>query len=64
MDDSVVEDRELELTEARRIGNDVDLDDPAARDREPEHAKQPATRSHDNSYRPVHERGSCGPGTL
>ena len=59
---SVVEDRQFELAKALGVGDHVDLDDLPACDREAECPKQPSTRSHDNSHRPVHKRRSCEPG--
>src|SRR6059058_6095402 len=55
----VVEDRQVNLAEARGVGDHVDLDDLPTREREVEYPKQPSTRSHDDSYSTVHERRSC-----
>lgn len=57
------EHRQVELAEARGIGDHVDLDDLPAREREAEHPEQPSTRNEDDSHRTVHERRSCEPGT-
>ena len=55
---SVAEDRQVELTEARGVGEDVDLDDLPPPDREAHDRKRPSTRSHDDSHLSVHERRS------
>src|SRR5215207_7628051 len=60
---SVVEDRQIELAEARGVGDRVDLDDLPIPDREAEYHKEPSTRSHDDSRGSVDERRSCGPGS-
>ncbi len=60
---SVAEEGQIELAQARGVGEYVDLDDPPVPDREAEDHKEPSTRGHDDSHRPVHERRPCGPGT-
>src|SRR5215217_167005 len=55
---SVVEDRQVELAEARGVGEDIDLDDLPPPDREAHDRKRPSTRSHDDSRGSVHERRS------
>jgi hypothetical protein len=60
---SIVEDRQIDLVQACRVGDRADLDDLSAPDREVEYHKEPSTRSHDDSDGPVHERRSCGAGS-
>jgi hypothetical protein len=60
---AVVEDRQVELAEALVVGDQVNFDDLAARDREAEYAPRPPARSPHESHGSVHERRLCGPGT-
>ena len=60
---SVVQDRQVELAEARGVGDHVDLDDLAACDREIEDEEQPTMPGHDESYGSVHESRSRSLGT-
>lgn len=53
---SVVERRQIELAQAGGVREQVDLDDPAVRDREAGHRDRLAARSHDKSGGAVHER--------
>ncbi len=55
---SVAQDRQVELTEARGVGDHVDLDDLPACDREIEYEEQPTMLGHDDSYGSVHESRS------
>jgi hypothetical protein len=55
---SVVEDRHVEPAQARRVGEDVDLHDLSASDREAHDRKRPSTRGHDDARGPIHERRS------
>jgi hypothetical protein len=55
---SVVEDRHVEPAQARRVGEDVDLHDLSASDREAHNRKRPSTRGHDDARGPIHERRS------
>src|SRR5215204_1184283 len=57
---SVVEDRHVEPAQARRVGEDVDLHDLSASDREAHDRKRPSTRGHDDARGPIHERRSYG----
>jgi hypothetical protein len=52
---SAVEDRQVEPAEARRVYEDVDLDDLSPPDREAHDRERPPTRSHDDPRGPVHE---------
>src|SRR5918995_5902782 len=57
MQHSVVENGQVEIPQPRWIGEQVDLDDPAVRDREAGHRDRPSARSHDDESRgPVDER--------
>src|SRR5262249_5992067 len=53
---SGLKDCQFDLTKARGIGNDVDLDDFSAPDLEIEHDQQSSARRHDDSNGPVDER--------
>src|SRR5215204_5504680 len=55
---SVVENRQVELPQAHGVGEYVDFDDLAARDREAHYRKRPSTLKHDDSSGSVHERRS------
>src|SRR5829696_470094 len=55
---SVVENRQVELPQALGVGEDVDLDDLAARDREAHYRKRPSTLKHDGSCGSVNARRS------
>ena len=60
---SVVQNRQVELAQARRVGDRVDLDDLAVPDRETEDEEQPSTPGHDDSHGSIHESRSCFLGT-
>jgi hypothetical protein len=51
------------LAKALGVGDHVDFDDLAARDREAEYEQQPSTRSHDDTHGSVYERYLCEAGT-
>src|SRR5215208_2627315 len=54
---SVLEEGQLELLQARRVGEYVDLDDLPYPDRETHYRKRPSSRSHHHSRGSVHHRG-------
>src|SRR6266545_1785931 len=56
---SVVEDRQVELAQPRWVGEDVDLDDPAAPDREAQDRKRPPARRPHGARGAVEERWAC-----
>src|SRR5215217_5540235 len=55
---SVVENRQVELPQAHGVGEYVDFDDLAARDREAHYRKRPSTLKHDGSCGSVNARRS------
>jgi hypothetical protein len=58
-----VEDRQVELADALRVGDQVDLDDLPASDREAEDDTRRSARSTDQTRGSIHQRRSCRPGT-
>src|SRR5450631_924378 len=58
---SVVEDRQVELTQTGGVGEHVDFDDLPVHDREAHDGKGPSTWSDDDSRRPVDQRRSSRP---
>ena len=60
---SVVEHRQVELTQARRVGDRVYLDDLSVSDPKAKHQLEPSTGRHDDPHGAVNEGRSCGLGT-
>ncbi len=58
IDPSVAEDGQVELAEARRVGDHVDLGNLVVLDRETDGEAQLSTGGHDDSHRAVNERRS------
>ena len=56
---SVVEDCKVQLAQACRIGDRLNLDDLAACDREIEDEEQMSTRRHNSCHGSIHESRSC-----
>src|SRR5437588_10388318 len=60
---SVVEDCKVQLAQACRIGDRLNLDDLVIPDREIEDEEQMSTRRHNSCHGSIHESRSCAPST-